>query len=139
MTTLLRRTRRTWAVAFAAAAALSACGTDSSTEPTVFGTYSVISVNGQPLPRTTQEGPLSFTEISGTVVLKSDFTYTATFVGSATIGGQTTPATDTSNGTFTLSGSTITFVEAGVIEAVGTISGDTMTVTSDGEIIVLKR
>jgi hypothetical protein len=138
MTTLIRRTRRSLAIAFATTAALAACSGASSTAPTVFGTYALQTINGQSLPISHFENMITVTLVSGTLVLGSDQKYTAAFNSLGTIGVTTTPSTDRSNGIFSISGSTITFVTDGVTE-VGTINGNTVSLTSGGDAYVWKR
>jgi hypothetical protein len=139
MKTLVRHTRRAWALTFAVTVALAACGTDSPTEVSIFGTYTMHTVGGHALPRTQIEEGFSVTLVSGALVLRSDHTYTVTFNQTVTVGTQSVPQNESSSGTFSVSGSTITFVEDGATSAVGTIDGNTMTVTADGEVFVLKK
>jgi hypothetical protein len=138
--TTLKRSRAAIAVAFAATAALAACGTDSPTEPTVFGTYNAISLNGRAIPFSELDGGTTVTYVSAVLTLKADHTFTVTFNSTETIGAQTTPVSETTAGTFSVSGSTVTFVDAvDSSTAVGALAGNTITVTSEGEVIVFRK
>lgn len=112
----------------------TSCGSDStSPSETVFGTYSLVTVNGQPLPFT-----LSGTEL-GTVVIQSatvdlisqsgSAAYSATVIGTENGGASTNIITDA--GTFTSSGSTLTFSSslAPPLAYQGTLNGNVLTVT----------
>ena len=112
----------------------SSCGSDStSPSQTVFGTYSLVSVNGQALPVT-----LSNTSF-GTVVIQSatvdlisqsgSSAYSATVTGTENGGASTNIITDA--GTFTSSGSTLTFSSslAPPLTYQGTLNGNALTVT----------
>lgn len=127
---------RTAAVmAFAALlAASSSCGSDStSPSSTEFGTYSLVTVNGQPLPFTMNNTAFGTVVIqSATIDLISQAgtpAYSATVNG--TENGGATQAVITDAGTFTSSGSALTFYSslAAPLSYAGTLNGNALTVT----------
>jgi hypothetical protein len=141
MMTFVRPEHRT-AIRLAVAAALAtgivaaACSNKSTAPTSEFGTYGLVTVNGQSLPYTIPG------TIGGTVVIQSaslvlaasnsgNPKYTATITGTA--GGQPhTLLTDAGN--YAATGSTLTFTStahAG-IAFVGSLNGSTLTVTLPG-------
>lgn len=95
--------------------ALSACGGDStSPDPAqaAVGTYALTQVNGKSVPMTYAQDPLFTVEIlNGTMTLRSDLSYTQVINSRTTYtdGTPTRTQTYTENGTFAVSGGTITF------------------------------
>jgi hypothetical protein len=130
--------RAVLAAAFATTTALAGCGSDSPTETTIFGTYNLTTIDGHGLPHSELDGTTTVTLVSGSVTLKSDHTFTRLFNFTETIGTVTQPDPDTSSGTFSVSGSAITFVEDGDMIP-GTMQGNTLTVTNEGRVYVLKK
>lgn len=110
----------------AASLGLTACGDDDDDGPTggsgIAGTYNIVSATG--LEGTDNTAPfLLFDEslgefsvqielLGGSVSLASNGTYTATEQMRTTINGTASTETDASTGTYTVSGSTVTFVAA---------------------------
>lgn len=107
---------------------LAGCGKDAIGPAQVAGTYTLQTVNGQPLPYTLGEDATSKTEIlSQTFTLNVDATYSWVTTDRLTDNGQVTTDTDTSTGTYTVRGSTITIrdVEGGSLDVM--LTGDTLT------------
>lgn len=92
-------------------ATLAACGSDkkSTTGPTdVTGTYSLVTIDGNTLPYTVPNNPHNTIVItSGTIVLNSDHSYTVGGTGTSDGGDPQQVIAD--EGTYTVSGSTVTF------------------------------
>jgi hypothetical protein len=94
---------------------ITACG-DSTGPGSIFGTYTLVSINGEQLPV-----DLDGIEVSaGWVRLDSDSTYAASLTADFGSG----PETETTTGNFAVEGSTIDFDE-GLLT--GTVSGNTLT------------
>ncbi len=98
----------------------------------ITGTYALVMVNGSPMPAVVQEEP-GYTEevLEGSLTLLSDNTYLARFVFRETEGGATITEEDIEGGTYLVSGSQITFMDAEDPDddVQGVISGNTITVT----------
>ena len=114
------------ATAVLAGGLLTACG-DSTGPESVAGTYILQTVNGEALPVTVQGDVLS----AGSIQLNSAGTYTV----SLTIDGQAESGTDT----FTVDGSTVTFLDEGDVDFTETVSGDTLTIVDDGFTFVFRK
>jgi hypothetical protein len=122
-----------------AVALLTACGGDDTTggdddntgPGSIFGTYTLITVNGEDLP---VEVP-PFTITSGTLRLNSDNTYSVSTP--AIFQGE--PATFTDTGTFTVDGSTIQFSGVSSGDFSGTISGNTLTMSDQSLMLVYRK
>jgi hypothetical protein len=112
--------------ALLASGLLTACG-DDSTEPTsIFGTYNLVTVNGEEVPVEIQ----GFEITAGWIRLDSDSTYTI----SMTVDGA---IPDPGDGTFTVDGSSIEF--SGDYIGNGTISGNTLTIVDEGNTFVFRK
>ena len=113
---------------------LAACGSSTEPEP-IWGTYDLQSVAGQPLPSVlTQEGTSSIEASAGQMWLNSDMTFSQslTFRYTSSVGAVTT-ATETDTGTFTVSGSTLTFTSSdpGLDPYTGSLVGNTLTIVEE--------
>jgi hypothetical protein len=97
----------------------TACG-DSTGPGGIFGTYTLVSINGENLPVTRQILDTEVEYTAGSLRLDIDNTYTL----SLTITVEGTTDTVDARGTFTVDGSTIEFSDLGT----GTVSGDTLTI-----------
>src|SRR5690242_10827082 len=120
------------ALAVGALATLAACGSDTGTavRASVTGSYTLSTVNGQPLPFTESSSGAVIKVTAGSLVAESNGAFTETITRSTTPpGGATTNATATATGTFTVSGSVIVFTFAGASGPVGTLLGS---LTSSG-------
>src|SRR5215212_10307686 len=87
--------------------ALAACGSDSSTNPnndTVEGSYSLRTVNGQPLPYTVQANGNTLVLTSDVMTIAAGGSWTEVTSYRLTSGGQTTDEVDADSGTWTRSG-----------------------------------
>jgi len=106
--------------------------TDTTSPEGVAGTYTLVSVNGQNLPATTQDGTI--TAGSLTINANNTFSFSETRTGQAA---------QVASGTWSVSGSTYTFhpTSAGDNEdATGTINGNTATITaSEGVLVLVKQ
>jgi len=108
----------------AASLGLTACGDDDDDGPTggsgVAGTYNIVSATG--LEGVDNTAPFLLLDealegitfqlelVSGSIALAANGTYTGTQQYRTTINGDATTETDASAGTYTVSGSTVTFV-----------------------------
>jgi hypothetical protein len=85
--------------------ALSACGDSTGPGSAVAGTYTLRSINGDPVPVTYDESPDFRTEIlSGFLRLNANGTFSATHTQRLTVGTTVTIRTNDTGGTYTLSG-----------------------------------
>lgn len=142
-TTLQTRSRlspRLLAASVVCAVGLAGTDCSDSNEPsTEAGQYSLVSINGQPLPLTipnTQSGTVVVQ--SGSVTLTpgtaGDSAYTASVLG--TVNGEAGPLL-ADVGTYSRSGSSVTFTSTtlqGLVYA-GTLGNDQLTITLAGELI----
>ncbi len=133
---LARLSRRLLAVgAMTSAALLSGCDIDISDifGDGVSGTYNLKTVNGKSLPAVIVEvtGAYKLEITAGSVTLNEDNTFSASITFRETEGTTVTTQTETDSGTYSVSGSTITFTSPGTGSAfTGTLSGGTLTVTT---------
>jgi len=115
-----------------------ACGSDSTTQPTVAslaGTWTLQSVNGQPLPFTlTQTGTDKLELLSDVVTATSNGTYTEVVQFRTTINGQSTTTSDSDVGTFTVNGTAVTLSSSATGNITGALSNNnnTLTLTEEG-------
>jgi uncharacterized Zn-binding protein involved in type VI secretion len=110
---------------------LAACNGDSTGPGSIFGTYTLVTVNGENVPVTLvmpPDTPIVFN--AGWIRLDSDSTYTI----SMTVDGVTP---DPGDGAFTVNGSSIAF--SGDFSGTGTISGNTLTIVEDGGTFVFLK
>ena len=134
------------AVVAAAAFATIACGGDSSTGPnSIVGTFNLSTVNGKPLPVTLVDsinGQPIFTVViksPSSLTINSGGTFAFTLTATATEPGMAPmTATQTVNGTYTLTGSTVVLTANGET-ITGSWSGDTITLNDTGDILVFRR
>jgi hypothetical protein len=112
-------------------ATLAACGADkkTTTGPTdVVGTYSLVTIDGSPLPYTVPNNPDNTIIIqSGTVTLNSDNSYT--IGGTGTSDGGDPQAVIADAGTYAFSGSTVTFTSSSHPGLIYTATATTTTLT----------
>ncbi len=79
---------------------------------TIYGSYTLIALNGSPLPATlVDEGGFTVRFDSGSLTLNSGRTYSSSVNITASAQGQTFPVTGTCNGTFTQTGNNVSFVQ----------------------------
>jgi hypothetical protein len=118
----------------------AACGGDGPSAPTsIAGTYNLQTIDGDEPPVTVWDEPgLKIEIISGNFVLAANETFTTTVNLRETSDGQVQTDSETLSGTYSVSGSTVTFVLADGDSETATIAGDTLTFT-DGESSVVFR
>lgn len=127
-----------------AAVALIGCGGDSTGVGTkVEGTWTLQTVNGSPLPYTAifVANPLyKFEILSDQFVANANGTYSETSTTRETDGSNVTTSTDTGNGTWSQSGSTVNITDAsdGTVTQAA-ISGNTITANQQGLVLVYRR
>ncbi len=120
------------ATAVLAGGLLPACGDDPMEPETIFGLYTLVTVNGEALPFEVQPGNEI---IAASIQLNSDGTYSLSSTQDLGGGG---PETSTETGTFTVDGSTVTFL--GERDSfTGTVSGDTLTIADNGNTFVYRK
>jgi hypothetical protein len=131
-------------LAFLAVLSLAVAGCirdDVSTRPpvsvssgSVGGTYTLRTVGGSPPPYTYAiQGADTYEVLSDAFVLtgsSTSGTFTETWQERRTIGGVVTTPTFTDNGTYTLNGTAIAFVGVSDPSFTGTLSGNTLTLTT---------
>ena len=104
--------------------------TDTTSPDGLVGTYTLVSVNGQSLPATFEQSTIT----GGSIVISaSTFTYTESRTGQAN---------HVTSGTWSQSGSTITFhpTSAGDNQdATGTLSGSQLTIDATDELLVFNK
>lgn len=108
--------RNITAITLAASLALTACGKDSSGPDTgadIAGTYTLTTVNGSPLPFTTDEDATYKAEIlASAITLRGDRTFSWSFTGRSTDNGTPTTDSETFTGTYTVNGSAIRLTDS---------------------------
>jgi hypothetical protein len=100
------------AVSVGALTVLASCGSDAGTgvRAAVTGSYTLSTVNGQPLPFTENSTGAVVKVTAGTLVAQSDGAFTETTTRSTTPpGGTTTSATTTLNGTYQVGNQVVVF------------------------------
>jgi hypothetical protein len=135
-----------WLAAIFSVALISGCATtdDSGPGATPVGTYSLVSVNGSALPATTQNDATIKTEVlSGTFVVNADESFSESRQGRITLnGGAPQAITATQTGTWTVSGTQLSFVSGTTQNPViftGTYVAGTLTYTSGGATFVYQQ
>ena len=122
---------------------LAACGSDTSTNPnneSVEGTYSLYTVNGQPLPYTVQGNGVTIVLTSDVLTVKSDGSWNETITYRQTVsGGATTNEADADAGSWTRVANTITFESSAVGAFEGTYAKGTVTFDDPNFLAVFKR
>ncbi|MDB4888965.1 MAG: Lipocalin-like domain protein [Gemmatimonadetes bacterium] len=117
-------------------AAAAACGGDSTSpvDASIAGTYKLQTMNGAPLPYTFfVEGNQKLELLDDQLVLTDGGTYAESGHSRTTINGQATTDANTDAGTYTRSGTAITFRSSADNSIVsGTISGSSVTVVIQG-------
>jgi hypothetical protein len=136
-------TRAVLTLALAAAASVGCDGGTGLEE--IAGTYALVTVNGRSLPAVVFEGTVTdplggehdFTAevLEGALTLREDGTFSVRFVERSTIDGVPSTDDDASVGTYTVSGSSITFTDTEDPEDVVTalLSGGTITANVTSE------
>ena len=120
---------------------LAACG--DSTEPTtasLAGTWTLQSVNDATLPATVNGSGANRSDVTkGSVILVATGNYTQSVEIVTYVSGQASTMPLNDAGTFTVSGSTITFTSTGGSTQTATVSGNSMTVVAAGATAIYVR
>lgn len=120
---------------------VAACGKDAN-DPidTVAGTYTLRSVNGQSLPAVVyDDGSYKLEVTAASYVLAASGSFTNSISIRETENGVVTPSTEVDTGTYAVNGTTITLTDAEGDVISGTLSGDTLTFSSDGITAVSRK
>jgi Lipocalin-like domain len=127
--------RRMLAIVCTAATVLFAgCDSDDSTGPTqssVAGTWNLTTVNGSPLPFTIQVTP-KIEVLSDQLVVSANGTFTESTQTRTTNGTAVTLATVPDGGTYSLSGTAVTFIFNDGTTGAGTVSATSLIVAFPG-------
>lgn len=104
--------------------------------PSHVGVYTLVSIDGKPVPTNVSEQGDTLQVLSGTFTINADGTCSTktTFVAS---GG--TEQTNEVNATYTMNGSTLTMKWEGAGITTGTIDGNTFTMTVEGMVMVYRK
>ena len=126
--------RRTFLAAMftVASGLLAGCGSDRATAPAQLGilsTWNLATANGAPLPFTVPGITPRLDVTSDKLVLKTDGTFTESTQANSISGTTVTPQTIPDGGTYTLSGTSATFVFTDGTVGVGTFTATTLTMT----------
>jgi len=92
----------------------------------VFGTFTLVTVNGNPLPAIVVDSvspPLTIRALSGQIVLNANNTFSEVAGLEQTVGSIITTSTRSCNGTWSSTGNTLTFVEAATTNCGRTFTG----------------
>ena len=117
---------------------LSACGSDSSTNPTptsIAGTWNLSTVNGAALPYLLQaaSGTNPKVEIlSDQIVISASGTFTQSTVARITQGTTVSTSTLPDNGTYSLNGTAATFIFSDGSSGTATVLNNTLTIAEAG-------
>ena len=130
---------------FAAAAGLvlAACGGDHdpvSPEQTIAGAYTLRTIDGAALPVTVNLEDATFTVTRATLSLKADRTYSQSITATVTLAGTTVTQTLPDAGTYTVNGTTVSFVSASDgSSGTAAYANGTLTVSQEGTVLVYQR
>ncbi len=122
--------------------ALLACGGDGSTGPgaSIAGAYSLTTVNGAPLPFVVQQAGTFKREITAdTYTLAAGGTWTEVRAERTTSNGAVTTSTITDAGTWSGNGTSITLTSPASTSLSGTVSGNTLSLSSAGNTMVYTK
>jgi hypothetical protein len=123
----------------ALAVLLAACSDGTAAKVDITGTYTLRTFNGIAVPTGTQVDS-TFTEIvSGSITLKEDDTFSASFVDRFTTDGEVTTETTPEVGTYTFSGTTIVLTATGGHPTAGTVVDGTMTLAGEDGSYMFKK
>ena len=128
-------------VCTAAAVLLAGCDSDDSTGPTenaVSGTWNLTTVNGAPLPFVTQSTP-KIELVSEQLVVSANGTFIQASQVRTTSGTTVSNQTISSAGTYTLSGTTASFIFNDGTTGAGTVSSNSLTVAKPGRAYVYQK
>ncbi|MFG1691135.1 lipocalin family protein [Gemmatimonadota bacterium] len=127
-------------IVLALVAVLTACG-GSSTEPEpIWGTYNLTTIAGQPLPYVLIQVGADMLEVTaGHMRLNSDHTFSTALTLRLTEDGVEDTETGTNSGTFTVSGSSLTFTDSDGETFTGSLTDKTLTLIEDGDAFVFVK
>jgi hypothetical protein len=126
-------------VALLAFAALAACG-DSTSPDSVTGTYTLRTVNGSPLPYPVLQSSADTIEITSDMISLNDGGKFAELgTARSTQNGVVTTSTIADAGTYTVTGTAIILVSAQFGSISGSVSGGTLTRTTQGLVAVFQK
>jgi hypothetical protein len=135
--------RRLAATVLVLAVTLAACG--DSTGPglglaTPTGTYTLHTVNGNPLPYTVDEGDgFTLVIVSDAFTLQNGGRFSESFTLRVTENGITTTESGSGTGVWTITGTAITLTFDDGPAVSGTLSGGVMTLVDSGVSLVYRR
>jgi hypothetical protein len=118
-----------------------ACG-DATTGPSdeVVGTYTLRTVNGGSLPFTlVNSGSARIELLSSSVTLRQNSTFSAVLTVRQTVGTLVTTQSDSSNGTWARSGSTLTLNEGGTTSTATYQADGSIAITDGGYTMVYRK
>ena len=124
---------------------LGGCGDSTGPGSAVAGTYTLRSINGDPVPATYDESPDFRDEIlSGFVRLNANGTFSASHTQRLTVGTTVTVSTHDTGGTYTLSGDDLILrfedPESGIrTDIPAVLDGDRLTLDDEVDIWVYER
>jgi hypothetical protein len=124
--------------------ALAGCGDSTGPGGSLAGTYTLRSINGDPVPVLISSGPPQEEITGGFVRLNANGTFTASHTYRVTFGGSSTTVTEDIDGTYTRSGDelTLTFDDpdgSGTATVFAVWDGDRLTIDDEFDIWVYER
>ena len=122
--------------------ALLACGGDDPTGPgaSIAGAYSLTTVNGAPLPFVVQQaGTYKYEITADTYTLAAGGTYTEVYTNRTTSNGAVTTSTKTDAGVWSTNGPSMTLTSPALGAVSGTVSGNTLSLTLQGNTMVFTK
>ena len=122
--------------------ALLACDGDGSTGPgaSIAGAYSLTTVNGAPLPFVVQQaGTYKYEITADTYTLADAGTWTEVRADRTTSNGAVTTSTKTDAGSWSRNGTSITLTSPANGALSGTVSGNTLSLSSAGNTMVFTK
>lgn len=128
--------------AMAVLAVTAACGGgDGITEPaSIAGTYNLVTIDGKSPPIVLFDEPGLKVEImSGNFILAEGRTFTTNVVFRFTEAGQVSTKSESYDGTYTVTGSTVDFAYSDGDSASGTLNGNTLTFVDGGSTAVFRK
>jgi len=122
------------------AAGMTACSDSTGPEPTPVGTWTLVSISGSPLPFVLIQVGLDKLEVTaGRITINQDGTCSFSLTLRSTESGNVTTATETDVCTWTRNNNAMTFSYQDGTTASGSLSGDTLTLTTQSIIWAFER
>ena len=120
---------------------LAACGSDSATgtSASVNGTYTLTSINGQPMPFVLFSSGSTKSEVTAGSLTINSGSYTALFNFRDTVNGSVTTSSETDAGTYTMNGTAITLRSQDNSTLTGSLSGNTLTISEAGAAYIFTK